>query len=303
MPPVCFKCLAPLSDTDPQQHGLHRHCFLQWFDLTALHEFTSLALRSTSKDPENKQTGENSSFFHGQFKKYSAALANQNYILKVRQESAPELPDVEFLSNRLAEQLGLPVAKYYCIQFYGERTFVTRNFIEKRETANLNHIHTHVPIGRNSDCECLIDIIGTTTERFVDVETFILTCLFDSLIGNHDRHGRNLGFIVTSRGTRLAPIYDNPSMLGLHAGAWLEADFNPTGRIPTQATADPSISDYVIEFRRLGYDEQIQLFAKRLNAGRIFATIDASFCTAAMKAALKRLITKRLTEFNNVATA
>ena len=149
------------------------------------------------------------------------------------------------------------------------------------------------------DCENLLSIISEVTGRFVDIETFIKVCLFDSLIGNHDRHGRNLGFLVTSKGSTLAPIYDNPSALGLENGDWLKADFSPKGRITTKKSEEPTTKDYVIEFKRLGYLDQVLAFSKNINIIQINRLIDDSFCSPLMKAAYKNLIRKRTEEIQN----
>lgn len=300
MPKRCFKCLSDLTDQDTQRYGLHLHCFMAWFEAQATDEFTSFVLRSTSKAPDKEMINSDiSSFFHGQYRKYSATLAGKSYILKVKQEGAPELPDVEYLSNQIGARLGLPVARHYCIELGDDRTFVTQNFIDKSEHANLSHIHTHVPEGRKSDCETLLEVISSVTERYSDIETFVLTCLFDSLIGNHDRHGRNLGFVVTPRGARLSPIYDNPSMLGLHHGWWLKTDFAPPGRIPTKASKDPSMKDYVEEFIRLGHQELVQQFADIAQMENIEPLIERSFCSEDMKLAMKTLTRKRLMELKD----
>jgi len=300
MPGRCFKCLLPITEADPQKYGIHLRCFTAWFDAQPTDEFNSFVLRSNSKAPDKETVNsDTSSFFHGQYRKYSAALAGKNYILKVKQDGAPELPDVEFMCNQIAEKLGIPVARYYCIELGDERAFVTQNFIDKSEHANLSHIHTHLPEGRKADCEALIEVISSVTERYIDIETFVRTCLFDSLIGNHDRHGRNLGFIVTPRGSRLSPIYDNPSVLGIHQGWWLTTDFAPSGRVPTSKSKDPSMVDYVKEFVRLGYVEQVEAFAAIAIKEVIHPIIDRSFCSEEMKTAMKKLIEKRIKELQD----
>lgn len=40
----------------------------------------------------------------------------------------------------------------------------------------------------------------------------------------------------------------------------LKADFNPTGKIGTQNTYDPSMRDYVLELNRLGYKKILTHF-------------------------------------------
>lgn len=301
MPPSrCLKCLKEFSN-EPIHYGLHHSCFFSWFGVKEPIEFTGIARKQTSKEPAAKddRQHENSSFFHGKFRKYSADLVGASYILKVRETEAPELPDVEYLSNQIADFLGIPVAKFYFIEFYGERAFVTKNFVEKKTNTNLSHIYHYQQDKTHRDCEVLLNIIAEETGRYLDVETFVNVCLFDGIIGNHDRHGRNLGILVTPKGSVLAPIYDNPSALGLEQGEWLKADHSPKGRIPTKDTKEPTARDYVAEFCRLGYQEQVTAFLKKINLPKIDSLIDASFCSDLMKQAMKRLIHKRAEEAQN----
>lgn len=296
----CLKCLKDFN-ADPIHYGLHLQCFLSWFSVDSAQEFTGLARKTPSKEPpaKDERQHDNSSFFHGKFRKYSADLAGASYILKVKEAEAPELPDIEYLCNQIADTLGIPTAKFYFIEFSGERAFVTKNFVEKKTNTNLSHIYHYQQDKVPRDCETLVNIIAEETKRYGDVETFINVCLFDSLIGNHDRHGRNLGLLVTPKGTALAPIYDNPSALGLESGDWLNADFSPKGRIPTKESNEPTARDYVIEFWRLGYIEQVRAFAKRINFTKIEVLIDSSFCSNQMKTAMKNLIKKRIEELQD----
>ena len=133
----CLKCLGPLQESDETQYGLHKACFMTWFALTEASEFTGIERRSSdSKEPtpESGLMADNwaRSFFHGKFKKYSAHLKEEAFIFKMREEQFPELPNVEFLCNQIAQALGIPVPEFYLISFYGERTFVTKSFIKKK---------------------------------------------------------------------------------------------------------------------------------------------------------------------------
>ena len=76
----------------------------------------------------------------------------------------------------------------------------------------------------------------------------------------------------------------------------LKADFNPTGKISTQKTYEPSMRDYVIELKRLGYMHEIQEFYQRINMAQIIYLINSSFCTKLMKEALIKLTLKRFLE-------
>lgn len=295
----CLKCRKAILDKP--KYGLHEQCFVDWFKVDPKLEFTSLTQRSTlSLDPENKNSPNNTSFYHGKFKKYSADLGADNYIIKMREEkNAPELPEVEYLCNQIAHLLGLPVPDFYYIDFYNEKVFVTKVFIKKGgAAANLEHIYKFRPDDKHN-CEMLSQVIKDTTKLPYDLEAFFRAVLFDALIGNHDRHGRNLAFIVTPSKTNLSPIYDNVSYLSLVSGPILQADFNPTGRIATAETKEPSMSHYVTELKRLHQEELIQEFYLKVKMKRIEQLIDNSFCSDLMKDAIKKLIQKRYKELQD----
>ncbi len=292
----CLKCFQDLIGS--VKYGLHEKCFVDWFKTDPKNDFLSLTQRSaTSRDPEAKETANNTSFYHGKFKKYSADLGPENFILKMREsKGAPELPEVEYLCNQIAALLGLPIPEFFYIDFFSDKVFVTKVFIKKNAgNANLEHIYKFRPDEEHS-CETLIKVISDTTKLPYDVDVFLNTILFDALIGNHDRHGRNLAFIVTPAKTVLSPIYDNVSYLSLVSGPLLGADFNPTGRITTKNSKEPSMKHYVEEFFRLGYRDTVLAFASKVKVPKIEAAIDQSFCSVEMKQAIKKLLNKRYKE-------
>lgn len=296
---ICLKCQLIIKNVNAERYGLHPVCFGEWFGVPASAGFTALQRKSntTSSDDEN-QSLENSSFFQGKFKKYSAELNGDAYILKMGQADAPELPAVEYLCNQIGSALDIPVAEFYFIRFDGENTFVTKNFIHADNPSDLQHIY-HFRSNDQHDCESLINIIFKTTHQPHDVSIFIQTILFDALIGNHDRHGRNLGFLITPHRTVLSPIYDNVSYLSLESGNMLKADFNPAGKIRANNTNEPSMRDYVLELKRLGYQKEIEQFYHKIKLVDIFKLLDNSFCSTLMKLAIKKLIQKRVGELKN----
>jgi hypothetical protein len=280
-------------------YGLHTECFKQWFEVPRIAEFTGLQRRnSTTEEPLEEYSKQNTSFFHGKFKKYSANLLESAYILKMRQTEAPELPEVEYLCNQIGKQLGVPVADFYFIDLNGDKTFVTKNFIKHDNPIDLQHIYHFRPDEQHS-CEGIIRAIIEKTQRPRDVRIFIRTLLFDALIGNHDRHGRNLAFITTSSGSQLSPIYDNVSYLGLESGKMLAANFNPTGKISTKVTYEPSMSDYVRELKRLGCGEDIAEFYHQVKLVQINQLIDSSECSVLMQQAIKKLVHQRFEELES----
>jgi hypothetical protein len=299
---VCFKCKQKIGNGN-FKHGLHMLCYTSWFKVSAEDDFVSLTQRSVgSANPENQNhmSQENTSFFHGKFKKYSADLASESYIIKMRDEKeAPELPEVEYVCNQIADLLGLPIPDCYYLDFYGQRVFVTKVFIKKNSgSINLEHIYKFRPDAKHN-CEALADVIGKTTNRPYDVDVFYNTILFDALVGNHDRHGRNLAFLVTPSKTILSPIYDNVSYLSLVTGEMLRADFKPTGKIATIETKEPTMKDYVKELKRLDQLELVKSFFNKVKMPKIEGLINESFCSDLMKTALKVLINKRYQELKN----
>lgn len=296
---VCLKCKQDIIGEEPL-YGLHSKCFVSWFKVEPTTEFLSLTQRGAGSQQSN-YTPNNTSFYHGKFKKYSADLGSDNYILKMRMEKeGPELPEVEYLCNQIGASIGLPIAEHFYINFFSDNVFVTKVFIKKGSaTANLDPIHKYRS-DDNHDCETLAKTIEETTKRPYDVQVFYNTILFDALIGNNDRHGGNLAFIVTPSKVILSPIYDNVSYLALVSGPLLQADFNPTGRIATKDTKEPSMSDYVLELTRLGQQDLISTFANRIKMPKIEELIEGSFCSRLMKNALKKLISKRHKELTNV---
>lgn len=295
---TCLKCLLPI-EPDVYHYGLHNQCFEAWFKAPITAQFTTLTRRNSySYNATAKRSPQNTSFFHGKFKKYSAELENHSYILKMRETEAPELPEVEYLCNQIGSLLEIPVADFYIINFEEDIVFVTKNFIKPTTPIDLQHIY-HFRADEDHHCKGLIKVISEKTQRPHDVRVLINTILFDALIGNHDRHGRNLALITTAGSISLAPIYDNVSYLGLEKGNMLKADFNPTGKISTSATNEPSMKDYAKELKHLGYHELVNEFYHKIKLSQLENLIQMSFCSELMKKAITKLITKRCKELED----
>lgn len=295
----CLKCRQIIEATEQAHYGLHLSCFQDWFKVTSAVEFVSVQRKSSSSDETNQHTKQNSSFFHGKFKKYSADLDRSAYIIKMRQEDAVELPEVEYLCNQIAKSVGVPVAEFYFIDFYGDKVFVTKNFIMPVfAPKDLQHIY-HFRSDDQHHCEGVIKVIAEKTHRPYDVGVLIKTILFDALVGNHDRHGRNLALIAKAEGYELSPIYDNVSYLALESGSMLKAHHNPSGKISTSHTEEPSMKDYVQEFKKLGYEEHVKTFYQTVKLDKIIELIDGSFCSELMKDAMKALTQRRFQELKN----
>ncbi len=294
----CLKCQKPVKPKETC-YGMHEICFGSWFQVSPRARFTDLARMSSTLDTGIDITPKNSSFFQGTFKKYSAVLEDRSFILKMRQPmDAPELPEVEYLCNQIAALLTIPVAKFYIIYFEDDLVFVTENFIQNNIPMDLHHFACFRK-STEHNCKDLIAMIGQYSKQPHDIQTFVKTTLFDALVGNHDRHGRNLGFVATPHQMVLSPIYDNVSYLGLESGKMLKADFNPKGKISTQNSEEPTMQDYVLEFKKLGFLEDVLCFYTMIKMEAIKNLVEQSFCSEAMKEALQKLILKRYRELKD----
>jgi soluble cytochrome b562 len=230
------------------------------------------------------------------FRKYSAYLAGVEYILKLGEEDYPELPGTEFLCNQIAEELGINVPSYFLIDFFDQKTFASRVFINKHKKMILHHIYHYLREEDDFSVQSLIRIIEEHTGRLSEVEKFIDITLFDALIGNHDRHGRNLAFLEEKGKLILSPCYDNPSYIGIESDFLLGAHHSPRGKIATTTTDEPTMKDYAQEFLDMGFEEAVHDFFKRVNIDNIKQLVAKGLVSEARKAALMRIILARLEE-------
>lgn len=299
----CYKCRKKIVGKDAVKHGLHLTCFMEWFGLTSDMDFLNLIIKQfSSREPDldNDFKDVNSSFFHGKFKKYSAVLNDVSYILKVEDKGFVDLPAAEFLSNNIAENLRLLIPQFYFIRLENDiDAFVSRNFMRSYGTANLEHLYHFFKKGEKFNCENIIRIIKEKTGQYKDIQRFIELCLFDSLIGNHDRHGRNLALILTVKGYRLAPFYDNPSYLAIEEPALLGAMLDPRGKIATSVSNEPTMKDYVEEFKEKCFHAEVAAFKKKIRMSEIQDLVGNSFISDVRKQAFSRLIERRYKELVN----
>ncbi len=296
----CLKCKNVIKTASI--YGLHDECFITSFNLQNSTEFQDLDPKKSSAKQSNPEIKKKvDTFFQGMYLKYSAKLGQVSYILKIQEPEYPDLPIVEYLCNQIAELLGMDIPPYHLIYFNGRITFVTRNFMQDY-IGTLQHIYKYLPIGEeNHNCEEIIKVILNETGKLADVVKFINICLFDSLIGNNDRHGRNLGIIETADIKKLSPVYDNPSFIGIQDDFLLDSDTNPSGSIWTKASKNPAPQHYINEFKRLGHEIITEKFQKKIitNASNIINLINNSDLNAKRKKAFVKLIEKRIRDFRN----
>lgn len=299
----CLRCNKELEAKDAH-YGQHLACFEKIFRVTGKIEFSSLIRKSSTSDVNNidadNQTSPHlTSYFGGNYRKYEAILGDTKYILKLSKSEYPELAPVEYVCNKIAYHCGLVIPVPFTLIDYGknELAFVSKNFMDKQSVhSTMNHLYHYKPLHdqEHYTVEDIVKTIYRETGSTIDTNMFFRMLLFDALIGNHDRHGRNLALITTAKSQHLTPIYDNPSCLGLESGSMLRATFSPRGKIWTKNSHEPEMTQYLEEMDRIGVIDQAREFHNETSIEKIVEYIDESLSLSIeMRSALKKLISKR----------
>lgn len=299
----CLRCDQLLEGK--AHYGQHLGCFEAVFQIKGPAAFQSLIRKeSHSGDILQAQPRHLTSYFAGNYKKYEGVLGNSHYVLKLSKPEYPELAPVEFASNKIAYLCNLHVPTPFSLLDYGvgELAFVSRNFMERQSKhATLNHIYHYLPADETRyTIETIAETVFRETHSVEDHEQVVKMFIFDALIGNHDRHGRNIALIETARGKRLSPLYDNPSSLGLESGAMLKASFSPRSKIWTQGSREPIMRDCLIELDRLGMRNIVIEFYRSIDIQKILEIVTSSRALSnLMQEALLRLIKQRARELED----
>ena len=294
----CYKCSQQVP-ANQAFHGLHPKCFTAWFGINKLTDFSELVVKHTLDSVAESDF--TSSFFMGKFKKYTALLAGKSYLIKIQAQHFPELPKLEFLCNQIAANMKISIPNYYLLRFNNKLDcFVNYNFMNDNYGSNLIHLYRFFGKKDKFDCQTIITILKNKTNDAATITSFIRLCIFDSLIGNHDRHGRNIALIQSANKLTLSPIYDNPSYIGIEDPELLTAQIEPHGKIATANNQNPSMQDYAKEFYNLKYNTELNNIYKSINIKNIQQLINNSFLTIERQQAMLTLINKRYQELSSV---
>lgn len=299
----CLRCNRELK-TSEAHYGQHLTCFEEIFRVTGKIEFSSLIRKSSTSftgdtNKVDRTSPHLTSYFGGNYRKYEATLGNNKYILKLSNPEYPELAPVEYVCNKIAYHCGIIIPVPFTLIDIGknELAFVSKNFMDNQTVhATLNHLYHYGKLKNEEHytVEDIVRIIYQETGSVADTNMFCRMLIFDALIGNYDRHGRNLALITTAKGSRITPIYDNPSSLGLESGSMLKATFSPRGKIWTKTSREPEMTEYLEEMDRIGVIDLARQFYSEISIEKIVQYIDDSISLSSeMRGALKRLISKR----------
>lgn len=308
-PDICRACFKPFKENDKIYlneantwiYKSHKNCYDPDFTYT-FNRFSDIQrkIHHLIDDSEDER------FFHGCRRKYSIMAHGDgpsqydwaNYIIKPCQITAP----MEDLCNQIAELFDIDVPAHYLVynESFKSPCFISKNFMEDKHYSDFKHIFLFFNKNDLYNVQNLKKIISQKTDRQKDIVRFIHTVLLDALIGNNDRHGRNLGLIVSADGYRLSPTYDTVSYLAEEP--LLEADIFITGAIPTLEENTPLLGDYIKDFKRLGHESNVKDFFERISIKKIEELIEDSFIKPELKIAFLRYIKKMIGIFENELT-
>ena len=96
-------------------------------------------------------------------------------------------------------------------------------------------------------------------------------------------------------------MYDNPSCLGIEEDFFLVSDVNPSGSIWIKESKHPKPIDYIKELQRLGYEDFVKEFIKKIvaQASTIINVVRNATLSQKRKDAFIKLLQKRIGEFEH----
>lgn len=196
------------------------------------------------------------------------------------------MPENEFLSNQVGALLGVNVAEYGYWRLGNDHVFVTKDFVST-PGSTLTLVHLSRFMKGKWDCESVVKVlINHSSVPQIDLDQFVKVCLFDALIGNSDRHGKNLAFIRENGKLRLSPVYDNVSvMIAKDLQYEMIKHMNWGGKIKSRDSESPDFFDYLREFKRLKLGKYSKHFENRLlqKKSQLLALIKKSKLSAIKK--------------------
>lgn len=125
----------------------------------------------------------------------------------------------ELIAEKLAKKLGVACCEYYHAYYDDEIGIVSKMFDKTKFVSMEDYLKSKYQNDNISDRNNLEDIWNAflldfdekTVEKLMTQLVNIF--MFDSLIGNADRHTENYGLIITDKTVDFAPLYDNENML------------------------------------------------------------------------------------------
>lgn len=186
------------------------------------------------------------------------------YIAKSAEKWYPHESVVEYMINKIGEELGLYINDVELLQINTQIRFLSKYFLNKNETLvhgaeicgqYLNDVDLAAQIANDQKsarelftfefiCEAIRSVFPQPCEAIID--QVVKMIIFDALVGNNDRHFYNWGIIITKKKTEkqpiFAPIYD--SARGL---LWNKSDENIINYKRIHESGGKKVANYIDE--------------------------------------------------------
>ena len=185
-----------------------------------------------------------------------------SYIAKTAEKWYPHESVIEYMINRIGQEMGLVMNEIELVKGNGQIRFLSKYFLNKNEKLvhgaeicgeHLGDADMAKQIAESKSSardlftfefirEAIISVFPHCHDHIV--EDLVRMITFDALVGNNDRHFYNWGVIDTKKKTRkalnLAPIYD--SARGLF---WNFSDENIVNLYKSYSTGSNKIKNYL----------------------------------------------------------
>ncbi|RYZ93384.1 MAG: HipA domain-containing protein [Proteobacteria bacterium] len=195
-----------------------------------------------------------SSQAHGNADKYGFYHNAIKYLAKPESEAeaGEKIVENEFVCNTIGQVLGLNMPMFGKSMDSNQKVFVQQWFTTEKR--HFIHLYRFLDPILPYSMEVVNTAIKATSSRpNEDSLAFAKMIIFDCIIGNTDRHARNIGFIQIDNSTRLSPVYDNIS--GILPDAKYNIKFSFKSKIVTQTSESPNVRDCIQEVKRLWPDQ------------------------------------------------
>ena len=228
--------------------------------------FKSGTLSFTKGDllPIDKKDLGGASSHHGAILKYSYTDNKDNkFIVKVTDSQHFYSAPVEQLCNSLYRSLGVHVPDSRIITVDGKASVISANFVSQKTPVKLIHLCSYIRDEKDYTFENILKVIkNNSSYPDVDIKTFVETTILDSIVGNIDRHGRNLAFLNSGDQCCLSPIYDNYSFTSTVGSKSSQGSIRCEGR-------DSFIENYIAAARDSGNGHHVDKLLDRININKI----------------------------------
>ncbi|MBT3236882.1 MAG: hypothetical protein HN353_13085 [Bdellovibrionales bacterium] len=249
--------------------------------------------------PQKREILSNVKSAHGIVEKYDYSLHSERFMLKVSgYKNSYYNPEVELIVNKIFRLIGIPVPDF-CMTIVTENkinrqrvAFVQKDFIEENRVERLSHLNSFITSQDQYTVDNISKVIqDKSSAQREDLRLFAKMMLADAIVGNSDRHWRNIAMIKNKAGFRLSPMFDNDSFALIYP-----SDPNPEleGTI-TVPNGNNNLIDTANRLNKLGYNSALKDLTSAIDDNKIKEIIHNSLLLQEEITILDNYISMQLT--------